>query len=93
MSKIVLIAAAALVFGTVVPAVADDSEPQCAAAAAAQTVSADAIQAELEDAGYRIDEIELEDGCYKFEVMNESGYPVKAVYQPSTGELLRAELD
>lgn len=93
MSKIPMLAAAALALGTAVPALASDSEPRCPAAAAGQISSPDAIRAELESAGYRIDEVELDDGCYAFKVVNDSGYSVKATYEPATGELLRAELD
>ena len=93
MSKILMLAAAALALGTALPAVAGDSEPRCPAAAAGRLPSPDAIRAELESAGYRVDKVELDDGCYEFKVVNDSGYPVKATYEPGTGELLRAELD
>lgn len=93
MTKILMIPAVALAFAAAVPAVASESEPQCPASAAAEHVSADTIRAELEAVGYRIDEIEVEDGCYEVEVMNESGYPVEAVYEQATGRLVRAELD
>ena len=53
---------------------------------------AEAIRNTLEDLGYRMDRIKMDDGCYEARAVNDSGIPIEVRYHPVTGELVRAKL-
>jgi hypothetical protein len=57
-----------------------------------RAVAAKGVTKTLEDLGYRVSKIEFEDGCLELRAVNESGFPIKAVYDTKSGELIRAKL-
>ena len=64
----------------------------CRTAPGEVRLPAEAIRKTLEDLGYRVDRIRMDDGCYDARAVNDSGIPIVARYHPVTGELIRARL-
>lgn len=87
-----ILIASALLAGFAAPALADGRELRCTQGVDGQSVSVSQIGAALEEQGYRIDRVKDRHGCYAFRLVNDSQYPIEAVYAPSNGELLRARL-
>jgi hypothetical protein len=86
-----IIMASTLLAGFAVPAMADGSD-SCTPATAGRAVAASEMSKGLESLGYRVDRIEAEHGCYEVRAVNDSGFPIKAVYVQATGELVQARL-
>lgn len=55
-------------------------------------VSGEMIRTKLESMGYRVDRLEAEHGCWEARAVNDSGFPIKAKYDLTTGELKQAKL-
>jgi len=84
-----LISSAAILASTAgVSMAADGRDPF----AASEPVMSDTIRTGLEAAGYRVERMKVEHGRYEARVVNDSGLPVKTVYDARSGELLRAKL-
>jgi hypothetical protein len=90
--RTIIMASALLATGLAVPAMADDSDSRCAPVADGRIVAASEVSKRLEDLGYRVDRIKAEHGCYEVRAVNDSGFPIKAVYVQATGELVQARL-
>ena len=90
--RTIIMASALLATGLAVPAMADDRESRCAPGLDSRIVAASGVSKGLEDVGYRIGRIRAEEGCYEVRAVNDSGFPIEAVYTQATGELLRARL-
>ena len=93
-SALTLGAAAAI--PAIAPAMAGEGRTagvyDCRTTAGDTRLPADAIRKTLEDLGYRVDRVEMDDGCYDARAVNNSGVPIEARYHPVTGELVRARL-
>lgn len=50
------------------------------------------IRTKLESMGYRVDRLEAEHDCWEVRAVNDSGFPIKAKYDLTTGELMQAKL-
>lgn len=92
MHPIITVATLALALGAAAPAVAGKAQARCPAPHGDPIVASDTLRQSLTGFGYRVDRIKLEHGCYEVRAVNDSGYPIKAVYDPGTGELVRARL-
>lgn len=90
--RTIIMASALLATGFAVPALADGSDRRCAHNPDGRILVASEISKGLEDLGYRVDQIKAEHGCYEVRAVNDSGFPIKAVYAPATGELVQARL-
>jgi hypothetical protein len=55
-------------------------------------VSAEIIRTKLESMGYRVNRFEAEHNCWEVRAVNDSGFPIKAKYNLTTGELMQAKL-
>lgn len=78
--------------GFAFPALAGDLNCYCEPAVDGNFVATSVVSKTLEDLGYRVDRIEAEDGYYEVQAVNESGWPIKAVFDQATGEMLWAKL-
>ncbi|MBV1796389.1 PepSY domain-containing protein [Siccirubricoccus sp. G192] len=87
---------AAVVALAIAPALADEGRTatgdHCRTAPGAARLPAEAIGKTLEDLGYRVDRVKMDDGCYEARAMNDSGIPIEVRYHPVTGDLVRARL-
>jgi hypothetical protein len=88
--------AAAAAIPAISPAFADEGRSagayHCRTAPGEVRLPAEAIRNTLQDLGYRVDRIKMDDGCYEARAMNDSGIPIEVRYHPVTGELVRAKL-
>ena len=75
--------------GTDAPAAA----PAPAEAAPSERLSLATVAARFEEQGYRVTEIELDDGVYELEGLDSQGMRVKAHVDPATGEVIRSRKD
>ncbi|WP_445503799.1 PepSY domain-containing protein [Microvirga sp. G4-2] len=87
-----IMTSALLATGLVAPAMADGRDKRCSPGIDDHVVAASDVRRRLEDLGYRVDRVEAEHGCYEIRAVNDSGFPIKAVYVRATGELVRARL-
>jgi hypothetical protein len=55
--------------------------------------SIEELRRELTNKGWKIEEIEEDDGCYEVEGTNDSGARVEADFDPSTFEMIASEPD
>jgi hypothetical protein len=85
-------ASALLATGLAVPTLTDGSERRCTRSPDGRIVAASEITQGLEDLGYRVSRIKAKHGCYEVQAVNDSGFPIQAVYAPATGELIKAGL-
>jgi hypothetical protein len=58
-----------------------------------QWLSASQVVQKLEGAGYKVQEIEADDGAYEFEAINSSGARIEGHAHPATGEILNTRPD
>jgi hypothetical protein len=59
---------------------------------ASSSISSDTIRKSLETMGYRVDRIKAEHDCYEVQAVNDSGFPIKATYDATSGLLMEAKL-
>jgi len=91
-----LIIATAIALGSLAaaPAFASDeaekAETHCAAPKA-EWRSEDALRAHLTAQGWKIEEIETDDGCYEVEGVNKAGQSVEAKFDPKSFDMLANE--
>ena len=90
--RTIIMTTALLAAGLATPVLADGSDRRCASGANGRIVAASEVGKGLEDLGYRVSRIEAEDGCYEVRAVNDSGFPIQAVYTQATGELVQARL-
>lgn len=90
--RTIIMMSALLAAGLTVPASADGLDSRCASSADGRIVAASEVSKGLEDLGYRVSRIKADDGCYKVRAVNDSGFPIQALYAQATGELVRARL-
>jgi hypothetical protein len=88
--------AAAAAIPAIVPAMAGEERNagayDCRTAPGETRLPAEAIRNALQEFGYRVDRIKMDDGCYDARAVNDSGIPIEARYHPVTGDLVRARL-
>ena len=60
--------------------------------AVAQSRVVETIRKELESTGYQVHRVKAEHGAYKVRAVNDSGFPITATYDGTSGELIRAAL-
>jgi hypothetical protein len=90
--RTIIMTTALLAAGLAAPALADGLGGRCTRTHDGRIVAASEVSKGLEDLGYRVDRIKAEDGCYEVRAVNDSGFPIKAVYTKATGELVQARL-
>lgn len=83
-----LLAASALSFAFVAPAFAGDDYAGRLNVPRDQWLSVPAVIQKLEAQGYKVREIEADDGAYEFEATTAAGVRVEGHAHPATGELL-----
>lgn len=91
MRKTAVFAAIALGLAVAAPGAAmagDDSLKGRLSVPADQWLSPSEIAAKLGEKGYRVVEIESDDGAYEVEMMDKNGVKIEAHVHPATGELL-----
>lgn len=89
-----LLAASALSLAFAVPAFAgDDDYAGPLNVPRDQWLPASQIVQKLEAAGYKVREIEADDGVYEFEATNASGARIEGHAHPATGEILSQRPD
>lgn len=82
-------ALSALSFVLVAPAFADDDYAGRLRVPRDQWLSVSEVIQKLEGQGYKVREIEVDDGAYEFEGTTASGVRVESHVHPATGELLK----
>ena len=89
-----ILAASVLTFALAAPAFADDDDyigplnvPRD------QWMSVSQVVQKLEGQGYKVKEIEADDGAYEFEAINASGARIEGHAHPATGEILSQRPD
>lgn len=87
-----IITAALLAVGFSGLAVAGEHDRRAFAAIDGPTVQAADVVRTLERLGYRVDKLKMEHGRFELRAVNDSGLPIKAYYNATTGELVRARL-
>lgn len=90
--RTIIMASALLATGLATSALADGSDSRCAPGADGRVIAASEISKGLEDLGYRVSRIKAQHGCYEVRAVNDSGFPIKAVYTQATGDLVAARL-
>lgn len=90
--RTIIVASALLTTTLAAPALAGDPGSRCASGAAGRVVAASEVSKGLEDLGYRVSRIKTEHGCYEIRAVNDSSFPIKAIYARATGELVQARL-
>ncbi|CAM5280633.1 hypothetical protein AFEL58S_00212 [Afipia felis] len=90
MQKLVIGAIAALTLGSASAAVSGDSLEVFPKGL--NRVSGEMIRTKLESIGYRVDRLEAEHHYWEVRAVNDSGSPIKAKYDLTTGELMQAKL-
>lgn len=90
--RMITMMSAILAAGIAAPVLADDSGSRCMSSGAGGVVAASEVSKGLEDLGYRVSLIKSEHGCFEVRAVNDSGFPIKAVYNQATGELVKARL-
>ena len=90
--RTIIMISALLAAGLAAPAMADGTDRRCAPSPNGRIVAPSEVSKSLESLGYRVDRIAAEHGCYEVRAVNDSGFPIKAVYAQATGELTRARL-
>ncbi|SCZ06589.1 PepSY domain-containing protein [Microvirga guangxiensis] len=90
--RTIIMTSTLLMAGLAVPALADGSYRRCTPRDDGRIVAASEVSKELEAFGYRVDRLKAEHGCYEVRAVNDSGFPIKAVYTQATGELVQARL-
>lgn len=90
MQKLVIGAVAALTLAAAGAAVAGESLGVFAKGS--DRVSSEIIRTKLESMGYRVNRLEAEHNCWEVRAVNDSGFPIKAKYNLTTGELMQAKL-
>jgi len=86
-----LLSASILTFALAVPALADDD--YAGPVARDQWISTSAAVQKLEAKGFKVQEIEADDGYYEFEGTDSSGARVEGRVHPGTGEILSVRPD
>jgi hypothetical protein len=87
MRKTAMIAMAAMFALASIQAWADDQSPQ------GQTISIDAMKQKIDDLGYEVRRLKIDDGTFKALIVErESGGAVKATFSAQNGELIKARL-
>jgi hypothetical protein len=89
MRKFLIANSAALIMFFSGAALAGESRSPSASANMASSVS---IRKGLEDMGYQVGRINAEHDWYEVVAMNDSGLPIKVIYDAARGELLQAHL-
>lgn len=84
-----LLAASALSLAFVAPALADDDYVGRLNVPRDQWLSVSEVIQKLEGQGYKVREVEVDDGAYEFEGITASGVRVEGHVHPATGELLK----
>jgi hypothetical protein len=51
-----------------------------------------AIRGNLERLGYRVESVQLDQGCHVARAVNDTGLPISVRYDPATGDLVLARL-
>lgn len=90
--RTIIMTTALLAAGLATPVLADGSDSRCTRSPDGRIVAASEVSKGLEDLGYRVGRIKAEDGCYEVRAVNDSGFPIRAVYTQATGELVQARL-
>ncbi len=88
-----LLAATVLSFGLAAPAFADDDYVGILNVPRDQWLSTSEILQKIESKGYKVHEIEVDDGAYEFEATNSAGARVEGYAHPATGEILSTRPD
>lgn len=70
----------------------DALHDRCQVASGEVRLPAEAIRKTLEDLGYQVDRLKLDDGCYEAQAANDTGIPIEVRYHPVTGQLVQARL-
>jgi hypothetical protein len=86
MTKLLTISALSFVFA--VPAFAGDDHVGRLNVPRDQWLAVPAVIEKLEAQGYKVHEIEVDDGAYEFEATTAAGVRVEGHAHPATGELL-----
>ncbi len=90
--RTIIMTSALLAAGLATPVLADGPDSRCTRSPDGRIVAASKVTRGLEELGYRIDRIRVEHGCYEVRAVNDSGFPIKAIYARATGELVQARL-
>ena len=91
MRKILTLATVTFLCGAITPALADETEQGCVQAPMATSISADTMKYRIDDLGYDVRRLKMDDGCFKAHIIERiSGGAVTATFS-TTGELVRAK--
>ena len=92
LTTVLALGAAAAVAPALAGAGKDALHDHCQVAPGEVRLPAEAIRKTLEDLGYQVGRLKLDDGCYEAQAANDTGIPIEVRYHPVTGELVQARL-
>jgi hypothetical protein len=91
MRKILTLATVTLLCGAATSALADGTGHGCVQAPVATSISADTMKSRIDDLGYDVRRLKMDDGCFKAHIIERlSGGAVTATFS-TTGDLVRAK--
>jgi hypothetical protein len=88
MRKIVLLTAAAALLAGATAAKADSWGKPCTAAPESQWLSVQALQAKLEQQGYKVSKGSVKKACGEFYAVDKSGAHVEVFVDPTSGTII-----
>lgn len=93
MRMMLILATLGILGAAINAAAADDVERGCRQGPQASAISADEMKARIDKLGYDIRRLTSDDGCFKTDIVERnSGGVVRATFNATTGELVRARL-
>lgn len=91
--KISAIAIATVIAGAALTHKATASSSDECGVAQADWQPMETLQAELTAKGWKVIEMEIDDGCYEAEAIDEKGQKIEAYFNPATFEMIESEIE
>jgi hypothetical protein len=91
MRKILTLATVTFLFSAIAPALADGTGSACVQAPTAASISADTMRSRIDDLGYDVRRLKMDDGCFKAQIVDRASVGAVTATFSTTGELVRAK--
>jgi hypothetical protein len=88
MRKIILLTTAAAILAGITAAKADSWGKPCTAAPESQWLSVQALQAKLEEQGYKVQKGKVKKACGEFYTIDKTGANVEVFVDPTNGSII-----
>ena len=91
MKTVMMLAAATVIVGSAMPALATSDAPTCGNAPESEWVGEDAAKAKGAELGYEIRNMKVEDGCYELYAIDKENNKLEVFLNPVTLEVVRVK--